>query len=582
MSRRYLPVALALVLFGLPLFIGLGRSDMDNDEAIYSYSVERMLALHDWLTPRAIYDGADDPFLEKPPLKTWIVAAGQLAGLPRDEFGLRFFDPLFAIAGFAYVFALGRRLAGALCGIVAVFVLLTFQPLVFEHGLRSNNMESAMLLMYCGGIYHFLRWTEEDRRVGRRHAWACAGYFAFGFLAKFVAAAFLPIVMAAALLWRRDAASKIREAAAEWVWPAVAALAAIAPWFVYQGALRGRAFWNEVVGHQVFTRFTSFLDPNHLRPWHYYFVELWKGLAQSGDAMLAAIGLAWLVIHAWRGRPPLVRILLLWWIVPFALISLGTSKLIHYMYPFIPPIALGAGAAAAAWMDFWNARSRPWQPRWALQYLPAALSLALLLIALWTAQTGPLAWKIDGLRVLRTTTAIRPLMLGVLALCAAGSIRMAIRVVAVVALAAALPIPAYAAELRRLGDAHLPLHSIRDCISGEPGGFHAAGRGVTGPGWMIAGHSFFYYFRSLGPYHATEEDGELRTRMFTPALHTPVILDKRRIAYLQAGNASLPWEFLSAVDLGAFVVVLPGPYESCTAAAVAAGGQRFEFARAQR
>src|SRR5438128_1865294 len=91
MSRRYLPAVLALVLFGLPLFAGLGRTDMENDEAIYSYSVERMLALHDWLTPRAIYDGADRPFLEKPPLKIWVVAAGQLAGLPRDESGLRLF-----------------------------------------------------------------------------------------------------------------------------------------------------------------------------------------------------------------------------------------------------------------------------------------------------------------------------------------------------------------------------------------------------------------------------------------------------------------------------------------------------------
>ncbi len=581
MPRRYVSAVLALILFGLPLVIGLGRTDMDNDEAIYSYSVERMLALHDWMTPRAIYDGADGPFLEKPPLKTWIVAAGQLAGLPRDESGLRFFDALFAILGFAYVFALGRRLAGPVCGFVALLVLFTFQPLVFEHGLRSNNMESAMLLTYCGGVYHVFRWLEqEDVQRRRPHAWATAGFFAFGFLMKFVAAALLPLIAAAAILWRRDAAAKIREAVAEWTWPAVAATAVIAPWFLYQGALRGRAFWSEIFGHQVFTRFTSFLDPNHLRPWHYYFVELWKGFAQSGDAVLAAIGLAWLVIHAWRGRPPVARILLLWWIVPFALISSGTSKLIHYMYPFIPPIALGAGAAAAAWMDFWNAKSRPSQPRWALQYVPAAIGLALLLVAVWTAEAGPLTWKIGGLRVLRTTTAVRPLILGVLALGATGSIRLAMRVTSIVVLAAALPIVAYAGEFRQLSETHRPLHAIRDCVSGQLPGM--AGRGVAGPHWMIVGHPFFYYFRSLGPYRTTEDGDELRARLFTPADATPVVLDKRNLARLQAGHASLPWESLGVADLGTFAVALPGPYAACVSPAVTAGARLFRFEPAPR
>ena len=110
--------ALALILFGVPLYLGLGRSDLENDEAIYSYAVNRALDTHEWLTPRGIYD--DGAFLEKPPLKEWIVEAGIAMGLPRDEAGLRFFDPLFGILAFGYVFGIGRRLSGALCGTIAV------------------------------------------------------------------------------------------------------------------------------------------------------------------------------------------------------------------------------------------------------------------------------------------------------------------------------------------------------------------------------------------------------------------------------------------------------------------------------
>ncbi len=41
MSRPWL--ALVLVLFGLPLFLGLRSLDLETDEAIYSFAVDRIL-----------------------------------------------------------------------------------------------------------------------------------------------------------------------------------------------------------------------------------------------------------------------------------------------------------------------------------------------------------------------------------------------------------------------------------------------------------------------------------------------------------------------------------------------------------
>ena len=64
---------------------------------------------------------------------------------------------LFGALGFIYVFSLGRRLSGAGAGVIAVLVLFTFTPLVFDHGLRSNNMEAPLFLAYCAGVYHFSR-----------------------------------------------------------------------------------------------------------------------------------------------------------------------------------------------------------------------------------------------------------------------------------------------------------------------------------------------------------------------------------------------------------------------------------------
>lgn len=156
-----LPIALVILVFGVPLFLGLGAADMQNDESIYSYAVQRILETGDWLLPRTIPD--DFPFLEKPPLKFWIVAAPMAAGVLRpDELGMRAWDALFGATSFVYVFLLGRSLGGAVCGGTAVLVLFSLPSLVFEHGLRSNNMEASLLLAYCGGLYHFARWLQSS------------------------------------------------------------------------------------------------------------------------------------------------------------------------------------------------------------------------------------------------------------------------------------------------------------------------------------------------------------------------------------------------------------------------------------
>ena len=64
----WLWLALVIGLFCVPLFLGLGRTDLENDESIYLFAVEVMVTHGDWLTPKSL-PSETDPFLEKPPLK---------------------------------------------------------------------------------------------------------------------------------------------------------------------------------------------------------------------------------------------------------------------------------------------------------------------------------------------------------------------------------------------------------------------------------------------------------------------------------------------------------------------------------
>ena len=593
-----------LAFFCAPLFVGLKGWDLHNDEAIYSYAVDRILETGDWLTPRLIpYDG---PFLEKPPLKFWIVAGAIRAGLlPHDAFGFRFIDVLFGAVAFVYVFWLGRSLSGSTCGFVAVLVLFTLNPLLFEHGLRDNNMEAALFLSYCGGIYHFSRWVEGiSRRRQPMHAIAVAAYFTLGFMTKFVAALFLPIVCAMAFVWRDGAVLRIRSNWRDWVPPVLLVVAATAPWFVYQTLQGGSAVWQEMFGVHVYERFTGVLDVRHLQPWHHYYSWTWLELTLVGSQWISILGLLLLTSNAWSGRSWLARLLFVWWIVPFAVMSFGTSKVFHYAYPFVPPIALGAGAAAAAlvrvierWIALGTTTAATalvrvverrlstklveWaQYRTLVRQLLLAGAVFALALGLWTWAVGPIRWEIRGFRLLRNSTEYRPIFVGAVLLCLSGYVRRLSRAVAMVAVAVLLPVLAYPLTVGRLTRVDQPLRAIRDCSVRVREVHHET---HVYPAYrQLLNHSYYYYLRPVGPWiehDGTPKNDELRSRLLVPGQQTLVIVfrsDYETFIEQIARDAEAVRMPAGLALLDDLVLLTPGPFEVCATAAIAAGGRELQ------
>jgi 4-amino-4-deoxy-L-arabinose transferase-like glycosyltransferase len=569
-------LALVVALFCAPLFVGLDRWDLRSDEAIYSYSVDRILETGDWLTPRSIE--VDGPFLEKPPLKFWMVAALMKAGLlPRDEFGMRFLDAVFGAVAFVYVYLFGARLGGVLCGLASTLTLFTFDALIFEHGLRSNNMEAALFLCYCGGMYHLARWIAGDGRAST-HAWATCAFFALGFLTKFVAAIFLPLAALVAVACIPEARARLRVAWRTWMLPVASASLAISAWFVYETVVFGRYFWETILGVHVLTRFTSSLDPTHLHPWYYYFDETWTGLARSGGRVVAIFTLVVVAMAAKRGQPWQMRLLAAWWLIPFVLISIGTSKLYHYAYPFLPGLALAVGWVAAlfyesaagssgvrerlAWLDLTS-----WSGRRAPQLRAAAWTVAgaAFLLAVVTAIQHQVSWRIGGVKVFQNSSVLRPGLIGVLALAVSGQIALSSRLLAALVLFLALPIWNYPAEVSRVTGWDNPLHVAGECAArvhasaGLTGGVYNAAHGKIH-------HSHYYYLYRLGEWTEPEvaDAAEVHRRLYTPGQETIVLMPVTEYRALQARDPSASAPAVPpGVNLDGVVVVMPGPYQAC-------------------
>ena len=585
-------LALILAAFCLPLYIGLGNVDLQGDEAGHSFSVDRILEIGDWMVPKSS-PHLDWAFLEKPPLKFWIVAAGIIAGLPHNEFGLRFWDPMFAGIAFLYVFAIGRRMNNPVCGAVAVMLLFVHRNLLFEHGIRSNNMEAPLLLAYCGGVFHYLAWTTTARVRSRRlHAAAVALYFALGFMVKFVAALFLPFVLGLATLLIPRYRVRFFGDWRLWAGAFGLGLAAIAPWFIYCTVLFGTGFWRTILGEQVYTRMTAHLDPAHLGPWNHYFVETYLRWSDAHAFWLIAAGAVLLAAETIRRRWAEGLVILMWFVVPVTIISFGTSKLYHYAYPFLPPVALAGGyllgrlwdvagpLARLVERDWGFDAMRGWSPRLAetLRRPPVreflfAVALVAMAIFAWTALFGPFNFNLGDVRI-RNSRLLRPLLVGALLLIVTGRLQVMMRICVALVIIALLPIPAYKHTLRVLGQSQLVFRPVRDCIlqvgsrpemmTSGPRGMYYDGFGPHAP--LPFNHEFNYYFRHVQPWAGVGDSAPERLHRFVadPAEQRPLLMSASRYHALLPVLTNATGSPLPRITLHDSVhLVLPGPYAVC-------------------
>ncbi len=597
----------AVALFCVPLFVGLGRTDLGNDEAIYSFAVDKILETGDWLTPRTS-PRVDIAFLEKPPLKFWIVAAPIRFGLlPQNEFGLRFWDAVMGAVAFLYVFAFGRRLAGPVCGFISVLLLFVHAPLLFDHGLRSNNMEGPLVLAYCGGLYHYLAWTTAgSRRRANAHVAGVMAYFVLGFMTKFVAALFLPVVLLVAALAVGDDRRRLRRD--RWVWSAAALVAVllIVPWFVYQWRQFGSDVWKIMMGAHVYTRFTRSLDPSHLQPWHFYVSALYVELRTAQSLALTIPGAVLLTGRAIAARRREDLLVLAWFVVPVTLISLGSSKLYHYLYPFLPPVALAGGYFAALVLDvvprylrkhadaFDEAlpgrvgRRAAWLSRPGVRAVLLVLAAAAVAIAVWTLVRGGVDLKVGGTRLLRNASSTRPLLYAVVFAALAGRMRLASMVAAPLLVLYLSPLVPYGTTWSSLQRTKDPMRTARNCLLT----LNASGTAVPGvyvdvPPERVH-HFHHYYLEPVGRWERPDEssDRELFARLFVESKQKPILVWEERyqkfVSRLQHRDARLfdeierteglpraTIEYMAEhaswpmVPLDEVLLVLPGRFSAC-------------------
>lgn len=323
-----------------------------------------MLKSGDWLLPRL--NGA--PYLDKPPLHFWTVAAG-MGLLGAGEWGARLLHGLLFAATAGLVGALGCRLwdrpTGRLGALVYATSLLPF--------IAGNVLTPDTPLAASAAALAYAYWRAETS-AGRERSvwWLLAGLAAgLGLLAKGPALLVLLPPFAVHLVIRRRLGAALRSPGL-WV-GAVLALGLALSWYlpVALGHSGAGAYFldNQVTGRLATSTYRR--NPGWQGALEVYLPVLllgtlpWSGWWVVSGRRLAS-GLDWRRIV---GSP--FGLLLLWATLPLVVYLLASSRLPFYLLPIFAPLALAT--ARGIQRSAQDRRSR----------LPAGLALwCLVLLAL--------------------------------------------------------------------------------------------------------------------------------------------------------------------------------------------------------
>jgi 4-amino-4-deoxy-L-arabinose transferase-like glycosyltransferase len=333
------------VFVGLAVFVAvlwlalLGSRPLFNpDEGRYAEIPREMLSGGDWVIPHL--NGV--AYVEKPPLQYWATAlALRLFG--QSEFAARLYTALCALATLGVVWVAGRGLWGVAAAWQAVAVLAG--SLLFVVLGQLLTLDMSLTLYTTSSLVGFLlaqRAADEAAAVARRWmlvAWAAA---ALGVLTKGLVAALIPaavLVLYSAVArdvspWRR----------LEWARGLPLFLVIAVPWH-WLAARRLADFLQFFFVHEHLSRYMTPSADREEVWWFFGAVFLLGSLPWTLSALrVLALG--------WRRREPRGRFdpgVFLWVWVVFVLVffSLSDSKLIPYILPAMPALALAVARSRA-------------------------------------------------------------------------------------------------------------------------------------------------------------------------------------------------------------------------------------------
>ncbi len=341
-AARLLPALVVACLVVLVFWRLGGAPLLEPDEGRYTEIPREMLATGDFVTPHL--DGV--VYFEKPPLHYWLTAAAiRLLGL--SAFAARLWSAIFGLAGVALAYALGAAMGGRRAGAVAAVALGTSPFWVGLARLATLDMTVTFFLtatLACFWLAH----RTADEGLGappsRVRLW-WYGMFAsaaFSVLAKGLIGIVIPGAVVFVYLWATRQWRVL--AAVPWLTGVPLFLSVAAPWHLLAAARTPDFAWFYFV-HEHLMRFAT-SEAQRQEPFWFFLAIVGLGCVPwSGLFPASAMLLEWRRLRESLAERREVAFLLIWAGFIVAFFSASRSKLIPYVLPALPPLAVLVGLA---------------------------------------------------------------------------------------------------------------------------------------------------------------------------------------------------------------------------------------------
>ncbi|MBJ6723287.1 phospholipid carrier-dependent glycosyltransferase [Geomesophilobacter sediminis] len=321
-------LALLGLVFGVLYFQFLGRLPLiDPDEGRYVEIPREMLERGDFITPTLNYV----KYFEKPPLHYWLNAIS-LAVFGENEFAARFAGTLCGLATVLLTYYLGRKIYDRRAALISAGILGTAGGFLVLA--RINYTDMTLTFFLSAAFAFFMLASREGAEHRGRNYCLFYIFMALAVLAKGLIGIVLPggvILAYLAFTKRWRLLREMRLGTGILVFLAVAA-----PWFVLV-SLRNPEFPQFFFIHEHFQRFLTKVHHRYQPPW-FFIPILAATLLPWSPFIPAALKKGW---QEHKNGDALY--LLLWAGVIFAFFSKSNSKLVPYILPVFPPLALLIG-----------------------------------------------------------------------------------------------------------------------------------------------------------------------------------------------------------------------------------------------
>jgi 4-amino-4-deoxy-L-arabinose transferase-like glycosyltransferase len=318
-----------------------GRAISSPDEGRYIEIPREMVETGDYVLPRlnGIY------YFEKPPLFYWMEAVAiKIFGV--SEFSTRLVPALLGLFGCLSTLYVGQRFYGRTAGLLAGGILAS--TLLYYALARFIVLDMAVSVFVSAALFAFLLACDEKDEK-RALWWARAGHLAaaLAVLSKGLIGLALPGLIGLiwlAMIGRWSLLKRI-------LCPSGIAifLAVSVPWHVLAAMENKDFLWFYFV-HEQFLRFSTTVHNRYEPMWFFVPVLIagflpWTGYIWHG--VKQALPSSW----AKRASRPRELYMLIWIVVIFIFFSISDSKLITYILPIFPPLAVLIAGVVAPYID---------------------------------------------------------------------------------------------------------------------------------------------------------------------------------------------------------------------------------------